>query len=205
MKRLAAVARVAVLATVLLSVGSPMGGNVRMAQGANTKESAHAKEAAHTQQSLWDYTTRTLEGESKSLSAYRGKVALVVNVASKCGYTPQYEGLEKLYKEYEAKGFTILGFPSNDFGKQEPGTPHEIRTFCDTKYGVTFPLFEKRDVKGDKKDEIYRFLTKDQKEPEWNFTKYLVGKDGKVLARFAPKVTPDDPALREAIQKALAG
>lgn len=154
--------------------------------------------------SLWDLSTRTLEGEPAALAQYRGKVALAVNVASECGLTPQYEALEKLHERLAPRGFTILAFPSNDFGGQEPGTSEEIRAFCSTKYGVTFPIFAKRPVKGDVKDEIYAFLSRELEEPTWNFTKYLVGKDGRVRARFTPKTPPDDPEMLAAIEAALA-
>jgi glutathione peroxidase len=153
---------------------------------------------------LWTLATHTLAGEATTLEPWQGQVALVVNVASKCGLTPQYEGLEALYREKKDDGFVVLGFPSNDFMGQEPGTPEEIRAFCDTKYDVTFPLFEKVQVKGDGKCEVYRFLTAGGlEEPSWNFTKYLIDRDGKVLARFGPRTKPDDPELRAAIEKAL--
>ncbi len=154
---------------------------------------------------LWDLSSRTLEGAPAPLSAWRGQVALVVNTASKCGLTPQYEGLEKLYLANKDQGFVILGFPSNDFMGQEPGTPAQIREFCTTKFDVTFPLFEKVTVKGEGKGEIYQWLTSGGlEEPSWNFTKYLVGRDGKVIARFGPRTAPDDADLAKAIAKALA-
>lgn len=153
---------------------------------------------------LWSFTTRSLAGEESSLESWDGHVALVVNVASKCGLTPQYAGLEKLYREFKDRDFVILAFPSNDFMGQEPGTAEEIRAFCSTEYGVTFPLFAKRRVKGPEKDPLYAWLTAaGLEEPTWNFTKYLVGRDGKVIARFAPRTTPDDPSLRTAIESAL--
>jgi glutathione peroxidase len=155
--------------------------------------------------SLYDPKTRTLEGEPADLQQYRGKVALVVNVASKCGLTPQYEGLEALYRARQEQDFVILGFPSNDFMGQEPGTAEEIRAFCSSKYDVTFPMFEKVKVKGDQKSEIYRFLTGGGLEdPTWNFTKFLVDRQGKVIARFPPKTAPDAADLTRAIDKALA-
>jgi glutathione peroxidase len=154
--------------------------------------------------SLYELATRSLAGEPAPLATYRGAVSLAVNVASRCGLTPQYEGLQRLHEELSPRGFTVLGFPSNDFLGQEPGTPAEIRDFCTTAYGVTFPLFAKRAVKGEAKDEVYRLLCRDLPEPSWNFTKYLVGRDGRVLARFDPKTSPDDPALRAAIDRALA-
>ena len=155
--------------------------------------------------SLWELGTRSLEGEVVDLERYRGQVALVVNVASRCGLTRQYEGLEELHEELSPRGFTVLGFPSNDFLNQEPGTAEDIREFCSTTYGVTFPLFEKRPVTGEEKDEVYRFLSKNAEEPTWNFTKYLVDRQGRVLARFSPKTLPDDPELRQAIEAALGG
>jgi glutathione peroxidase len=153
---------------------------------------------------FWDLKTRSLAGEPTDLSVWKGKVALVVNVASKCGLTPQYEGLQALYEKLSEKGFVILAFPSNDFMGQEPGTPEEIREFCDTNFGVTFPLFEKVKVKGEEKGEIYRWLTSTGlEEPTWNFTKYLIGRDGQLIARFAPRTKPDDPELLAAIDAAL--
>lgn len=160
--------------------------------------------AAEASPSFYGFVTETLEGEPVKLSKYSGQVALVVNVASKCGLTPQYEGLEKLYQELAPRGFVILGFPSNDFMGQEPGTPAQIREFCSTTYGVSFPLFAKRHVKGDQKDEIYSFLTANLDEPDWNFTKYLVDPEGRVLQRFGPRTKPDDAQLREAIEQLLA-
>jgi glutathione peroxidase len=155
---------------------------------------------------LWDLNTRTLEGEELALATYDGQVALVVNVASKCGLTPQYAGLEQLYDEFKEAGFVILGFPSNDFMGQEPGSAEEIRTFCSTEYGVSFPLMEKVKVKGGDRGEIYRWLTSGGlEEPSWNFTKYLIGRDGRIIARFGPRTAPDAPELRTAIEAALGG
>ncbi|MBE0567473.1 MAG: glutathione peroxidase [Krumholzibacteria bacterium] len=153
---------------------------------------------------MWDLESRTLEDQAAPLDAWRGQVVLVVNVASKCGLTPQYEGLEKLHRARQDQGFAVLGFPSNDFMDQEPGTPAEIREFCTSKFDVTFPLFRKVVVKGEGKDGIYRWLTAGGlEEPTWNFTKYLVGRDGKVIARYGPKTAPDDPQLLQAIDAAL--
>jgi glutathione peroxidase len=154
--------------------------------------------------SFYDLATRTLDGTPQALSAYEGKVLLVVNTASECGFTPQYAGLEKLHEEYAPKGFAVLGFPSNDFGGQEPGTPEQIATFCSTRYDVTFPLFEKVETKGPGQSPVYAFLTKQHGEPRWNFHKYLVGKDGEVAAAFSSKVTPESAELRTAIDQALA-
>jgi glutathione peroxidase len=155
---------------------------------------------------LWDFSVQTLEGAHAQLADYQGQVALVVNVASKCGLTPQYKDLESLYRARKDQGFVVLAFPSNDFMGQEPGTAEEIRFFCSENYDVTFPMFEKVKVKGAEKSEVYGFLTAGGLEdPTWNFTKYLVGKDGRVIARYAPKTTPDDADLAAAIDKALAG
>jgi glutathione peroxidase len=153
---------------------------------------------------LWSFTPDSLEGKPAPLAQWNGQVALVVNTASKCGLTPQYKGLEGLYGEFKDQGFVILGFPSNDFMGQEPGTAEDIRSFCTLNYKVTFPLFAKVKVKGDAKDGLYAWLTGGGlEEPTWNFTKYLVGRDGKVIARFGPKTTPEDPEMRAAITKAL--
>ena len=154
--------------------------------------------------SFFDLTARTLDGKPQALSAYRGKVLLVVNTASECGFTPQYGGLEKLYEQCEPKGFAVLGFPSNDFGGQEPGTPEQIESFCSTNYAITFPLFEKVKTKGPEQSPVYAFLTKEHGEPRWNFHKYLVGKDGRVVAAFPSKVAPESSELRTAIDQALA-
>lgn len=157
------------------------------------------------QQSFYDLKTNALDGRPADLSQYKGKVSLVVNVASKCGYTPQYEGLEKLHEEMRAQGVNVLGFPSNDFGGQEPGTPQEIASFCKLTYGVTFPMFEKVVTKtGATQSPIYAYLGASGNLPAWNFSKYVIGKDGKVVAFFPSKVTPESPELRNAISKALA-
>ena len=155
--------------------------------------------------SLYEMKTRTLDGKPADLAAYRGNVSLVVNVASYCGYTPQYTGLEKLQRELKAKGFNVLGFPSNDFGEQEPGTAEEIATFCKRTYDVTFPMFEKVVTKGGAQSPVYAFLGQSGHLPAWNFAKYVIDKQGKVVAFFPSDVTPEDPKLRAAIAKAMAG
>lgn len=161
--------------------------------------------AAKPAGSFYDLKPNTLDGKPGDLAAYKGKVTLVVNVASKCGYTPQYEGLEALHKELAPKGFAVLGFPSNDFGGQEPGSAEEIQQFCKLTYGVTFPMFEKSVTKaGPGQSPIYAYLGQTGNLPAWNFSKYLVGKDGKVIAFYPSKVKPDAPELRDAIAKALA-
>ncbi len=155
--------------------------------------------------SFYDLKTKTLLGKPGDLSQYRGKVSLVVNVASKCGFTPQYEGLEALQREMKGKPFNVLGFPSNDFGEQEPGTAQEIATFCKLTYDVTFPMFEKVVTKrGADQSPIYAFLGQSGKLPAWNFSKYVVDKQGRITAFFPSEVTPADAKLRDAINKALA-
>ena len=154
--------------------------------------------------SFYDLKTKTLLGKDGNLVQYRGKVSLVVNVASKCGFTPQYEGLEKLQREMKGKAFNVLGFPSNDFGGQEPGTSAEIAEFCKLTYDVTFPMFEKVVTrKGADQSPVYTFLGASGRLPAWNFSKYVVDKQGKVVAFFPSEVTPEDPALRAALAKAL--
>jgi glutathione peroxidase len=154
--------------------------------------------------SLYSFKTTTLQGKPADLAQYAGKVTLVVNVASACGYTPQYKGLQALHQELSGKGFNVLGFPSNEFGGQEPGSAEEIQTFCERNYGVSFPMFSKLATKpGPEQSPIYGFLTKGGNVPNWNFCKYVVGKDGKVVAFFPSKVTPDAKELREAIETAL--
>ena len=156
-----------------------------------------------------DFTLNSLDGKPAPLAEYRGKVILLVNVASKCGYTPQYTGLEKIYEKYKDQGFVILGFPANNFGLQEPGTNEEIKTFCSSKYQVTFTMYAKISVKGDDKTPLYRFLTDPKINPatggeiKWNFTKFLVDRNGKVIARFESAVTPESPEVTGAIEKAL--
>jgi glutathione peroxidase len=155
--------------------------------------------------SFYALKTKTLQGKPAELSQYKGKVSLVVNVASQCGFTPQYAGLEKLYEEKKGRGFEILGFPSNDFGAQEPGSADEIASFCKKNYGVSFPMFEKVVTKaGAEQSPIYAFLGKSGSLPSWNFGKYLVGKDGKVVQFFPSKVTPDSEELKSAIEAELA-
>jgi glutathione peroxidase len=163
------------------------------------------KETPLAQDSLYQLATRTLEGQPADLKAYAGQVALVVNVASQCGYTPQYAGLEKLYDELKGRGFVVLGFPSNDFGSQEPGTATEIRQFCSLNYEVSFPLFEKVVTKaGAGQSPVYANLQKQSGElPSWNFAKYLVGKDGKVVRFYKSGVKPEDAGLRKDIEAAL--
>jgi glutathione peroxidase len=158
---------------------------------------------------LYDYKINTLSGSPSSLRDYEGKTLLLVNVASKCGLTPQYTGLEALHEKYASRGFSVLGFPCNQFGEQEPGSPDEIAEFCSSSYGVTFPLFEKIDVNGDDRHPIYQELEQvadaegHTGDVRWNFEKFLVSPHGDVVARFSPLTTPEDPALVSAIEDTL--
>ena len=155
---------------------------------------------------IYQFTEKDIDGKETSLKKYEGKVLLVVNVASKCGLTPQYDALEKLYKSKKDKGFLILGFPANEFGGQEPGTNAEIKAFCTGKYDVTFPMFSKIVVKGQGIDPLYQWLIEHtgSKDIEWNFAKFLIGKNGEILERFDPRVKPDAPEVIKAIDEALA-
>ena len=153
-----------------------------------------------------DFTVRTIDGREQSLALYRGQVLLVVNTASRCGFTPQYEGLEALHRAYHERGFQVLGFPANDFMGQEPGTNAEIQAFCSAYFQVTFPLFEKLSVRGKRIAPVYAWLTKESAFPgaiRWNFTKFLVGPDGRVIARFGSSTKPDSDKIRDAIEKLL--
>ena len=163
-----------------------------------------AGKGAPMSDSFYGLKATTLQGKPADLAQYEGKVTLVVNVASACGYTPQYKGLQALRTELAVRGFEVLGFPSNEFGAQEPGSAEEIQTFCERNYGVTFPMFSKIVTKpGPGQSPVYAFLTKDKPAPNWNFCKYLVSKDGKVIAFFPSKVTPESAELRTAIDAAL--
>jgi glutathione peroxidase len=158
--------------------------------------------------SLYDIPLKDIDGQATSLAPYRGKVLLIVNVASKCGNTPQYEQLEALYEKHKSDGFEVLGFPCNQFGQQEPGSNEQIKEFCSSTYSVTFPLFDKLDVNGEHRHPLYTALA-GEKSPfpgniGWNFEKFLVGRDGKILHRFAPRTKPDAPEVVAAIDEALA-
>lgn len=150
---------------------------------------------------LYQTKLQKLDGSETTLGEYAGKVLLIVNVASKCGLTPHYEGLEALHRKYEPRGFTVLGFPCNQFGAQEPGTPEQIQTFCSTKYDVTFPLFAKGDVNGPNAQPLYKELKGSGKDIEWNFAKFLVGRDGTLIKRFDARTAPSD--LAADIERAL--
>jgi glutathione peroxidase len=157
---------------------------------------------------IYTFTLNSIDGKPAPLGNYKGKVVLVVNVASQCGYTPQYSALEATYEKYKDRGFVILGFPANNFGAQEPGTNEEIKTFCTRKYSVTFPMYAKISVKGADQSPLYAYLTKDtgagiKGEIKWNFTKFLVDRNGNVVQRFEPEVTPDSKEVIAAIEKQL--
>jgi glutathione peroxidase len=158
--------------------------------------------------SLYDSPLKDIDGKEKNWKDYKGKVLLIVNVASKCGLTPQYEGLEALYQKYKGKGLVVMGFPCNQFGGQEPGSNLEIKQFCSSKYNVSFPMFDKLEVNGEQRHPIYTTLAgKESPFPgdiKWNFSKFLVGRDGKILARFEPRVKPDAPELVKAVEEALS-
>jgi glutathione peroxidase len=162
------------------------------------------------EKTVYDFTLNSIDGQPASLAAYKGKVVLLVNVASKCGYTPQYSALESTYEKYKDRGFIIVGIPANNFGAQEPGSNQEIKTFCSSKYHVTFPMMAKVSVKGDDITPLYQFLTDKSSNPQsggeikWNFTKFLIGPDGRVITRFEPEITPDSPQVTSAIEAALA-
>ncbi|HXJ88883.1 MAG TPA: glutathione peroxidase [Candidatus Binatia bacterium] len=157
---------------------------------------------------LYSFTLNSIEGKAAPLAEYKGKVILIVNVASQCGYTPQYSALEATYEKYKGQGFVILGFPANNFGAQEPGTNEEIKTFCTRKYNVTFPMYAKISVKGDDQAPLYGYLTKEtgagiSGDIKWNFTKFLVDRNGNIVQRFEPAITPDSKEVTEAIEKQL--
>ena len=158
---------------------------------------------------FYDIEAKTIDGEAVKLEQFKGKTLLIVNTASKCGFTGQYDGLQELYETYKDRGFVILGFPSNDFLKQEPGSNEEIASFCKLNYGVTFPMFEKISVKGDAQHPLYQFLTSKETNPEfsgkisWNFNKFLISKDGQIINRFGSRTKPSDKKLVEAIKREI--
>jgi glutathione peroxidase len=195
-------------ATLVCTLFVALAAVVSLAAAASSPSSSAAGSGAQVSSShvssFYDLKTSYLDGKPADLGAFRGKVTLAVNVASKCGFTPQYEGLEKLNRELAGKGFAVLGFPSNDFGGQEPGTAQEIAQFCKLTYDVTFPMFSKLVTKpGKEQSPIYTFLGTSGHLPAWNFSKYVIGKDGKIIAFFPSEVTPESPELRRAITKAL--
>jgi glutathione peroxidase len=191
--------RLAGVLTAIAMTGFAVGGTARLS-AADDQKGTVAMPA-----SFYAMSTTRLSGQPVDLKEYDGKVALVVNTASKCGFTPQYKGLQALYSELNPRGFVILGFPSNDFGGQEPGTAEEIKQFCELNYKVTFPMFSKVVTKaGPDQSPIYGWLGQTGNLPKWNFSKYLIGRDGKVLAFFPSNVAPESPELRQAIEQALS-
>jgi glutathione peroxidase len=175
--------------------------------GCTAISSAHTP--THGARSIYDFRMKDIDGHQVRLSKYRGKVLLVVNVASHCGFTPQYKALEEVYNKYKDQGFVILGFPANNFGGQEPGSDVEIKQFCTATYNVSFPMFSKISVKGEDKHPLYQWLISSSDRPkddiEWNFTKFIVDKKGQVIYRFKSKDTPDSPEVTAAIESALKG
>lgn len=180
----------------------------------NTQDQAAANQVSEPEMEkkpvskyVLDYTMDSIDGKPVKLESYKGKVVLMVNVASKCGLTPQYEGLEDLYKKYEKQGLVIIGFPANNFSNQEPGTDQEILQFCTANYGVSFPMMSKISVKGKDAHPLYKQLAAQPApvggEPEWNFDKFLINRDGEVVARFKPRTTPQDPELIKSVEKLL--
>ena len=190
---------------------SILGAGVLLAAGgmivsASNAQTAAKPPAAPAAQSAYDFRLTRIDGKPMPMSAYKGKVVLLVNTASMCGYTPQYDGLQKLQQTYADKGFTVIGVPSGDFMSQEYDDNAKIKEFCDTKFGITFPMSEKSVVKGPNAIPLYRWAKTQipaENEPKWNFHKFLIGKDGHVIAGFNSKVTPESPELQAAIQKAL--
>jgi glutathione peroxidase len=195
--------RLKFIAAVLTLAGVATLGLVLSGQASDGADTGEKMESVHS------FTLKDIDGKEVNLGQYRGKVLLLVNVASKCGLTPQYEGLQAVYQKYQGQGLVVLGFPANNFMGQEPGTNEEIKSFCSLKYNVTFPMFSKISVKGDDIHPLYKFLTDKQTNPEhggeikWNFNKFLVDKNGKVIARFEPKVQPNSPEVVQAIESAL--
>ncbi len=190
------------------SIAAVLAGAAWLTVGAPAKAVARSR-GRHVAPVL-NFTMKSLGGRNVRLSKYQGKVILIVNTASKCGFTPQYAGLEKLYKKYHKKGLVILGFPENDFDHQEPGTDKQISVFCTKHFGVTFPMFSKVDVKGPNKCPLYQFLTEKKTDPHfagtitWNFNKFIISRSGKIVARFPSPVTPLSPLVVGAIKKQLA-
>lgn len=184
-----------------LAVILPLASALAAGKAAPTRQEKEKPMGVHA------FSVESIDGKTRNLADYKGKVLLIVNTASECGFTPQYKGLEALYRSHKGRGFMVLGFPCDDFGGQEPGTEAEIKAFCESNYGVSFDLFAKIHAKGEAIAPLYRYLTGEagfDGEIGWNFTKFLVGKDGTVLGRWASKVKPDDPELLAAIDRALA-
>src|SRR5574341_1345122 len=193
----------------LLAIAILCGAAISFALASNEKKPASTEGGTMAEKSVLDFTMKNIDGKDTKLSDYRGKVLLLVNVASKCGYTPQYEGLQAIYAKYRDQGLVVLGFPANNFGGQEPGTNEEIKQFCLMKYNVSFPMFAKISVKGADIHPLYKFLTGKETNPEfggditWNFNKFLVDRTGKLIARFETREKPEGEKVTQAIEQAL--
>ncbi len=186
-----------------LSITAALAALILPVQSIGSGRTGHKETAM---KSVLDFTMANIDGKPQPLSAYRGKVLMIINTASECGFTPQYETLEKLYETYKDRGFCVLAFPSNDFGQQEPGSNADIKTFCSTKYHTSFDLFSKIDVKGKDQDPLYRYITKDSPYPgdiKWNFQKYLVDRSGKIAAKYMSAVDPMSKEVRDQVEKLL--
>jgi len=206
MKSTRVLASLLILAGIATAITACSSAPISQNEAVNTVPGPSAKPAP-TANSIYEFTMKDIDGKEVSLGDYKGKVLLVVNVATYCGNTPQYEALEKLYEADKDKGLVVLGFPANEFGAQEPGSDSEIKKFCTSKYNVSFPMFSKIVVKGDGIHPLYQWLLANapyHDDVEWNFGKFLIGRDGKVIGRFNPKVKPDDPELVKAVDSALA-
>lgn len=201
---IAAAVAVALVAFTMVKVSRVLGADTVKEPTAPVADKSEAKP------SPLDFKMKDIDGKEVNLADYKGKVVMLINVASNCGYTKQYKGLEALYEKYKDQGFVIVGFPANNFGGQEPGSDEEIKKFCTSKFSVTFPMMSKISVKGDDKAPLYKFLTESPTAGDfagdigWNFTKFLVDRNGQVFARFASKTTPEDAELTGAVEKALA-
>ncbi|MEW6735083.1 MAG: glutathione peroxidase [Acidobacteriota bacterium] len=196
--------KIALLALVVLAMGS-----ITLFSACQSAVGESSNMTPLKERSIYEFSLQSIDGKEVKLEQYRDKALLIVNVASQCGYTPQYEGLQKVYDKYKDRGFFVLGFPANNFGEQEPGTNEEIQTFCRTRYNVSFPVFAKISVKGADKHPLYRFLTEKATNPDlageisWNFNKILIDKNGKIVARFESSDKPEDEKVTAAIEKAL--
>jgi len=185
--------------------------SLRGQESARAEKTAESDAAPASAATVLDFKVKDIDGRDRHLADYKGKVVLIVNVASQCGLTPQYAELQELHEKYGRQGLVILGFPANDFGRQEPGTNEEVKSFCTSRFGVTFDMFAKVCVKGEECCDLYKYLTGKETNPRfagdirWNFTKFLVGRDGQVIARFEPPVKPSSKEVTEAVEKALAG
>lgn len=201
--------KVKIAFSLFIALAAVGAGALFLSRGQVTGNAQTKPKQEKAMKSIYDIPVKTIDGKPATLGDYKGKVLLVVNVASQCGYTPQYEGLEKIYKQYQSKGLVVLGFPANNFGGQEPGTEAEIVTFCSTNYGVTFPMFSKLSAAGADIHPLYKFLTEKETNPHfagkinWNFNKFLIDKNGNPIARFDSADKPESAKVTQAIEQAL--